>query len=156
MIPNSAPGCFGSALAFAKDNAICLKCPFAPSCETLHQENLTLLREKLGIKSKDKRVRQAVPVKVQELVDRLQAFASIVPDLKQGKNPFPKSMPFMHIVGHLLLRAGSFDRQLLSAAFTAKLNWTQETADAHARMAFQALVHMGVAEERAGRISVKP
>lgn len=163
MIPSNSPGCFGSALAFKKDNSVCVRCPFAPSCEPLHIENLEALRAKLGIKvykrrevKKRERGTNALPKKTQDLVNKIEALnIRVVSSLQEGKNPFPASMPFMRIVAHLLHKLGVIDRKLISACFATKLNWTPETAEAHSRIAIQALVHIGAVDEADGQIQVR-
>lgn len=163
MIPNNAPGCFGSALAFKSDNAICRRCPFAPSCEPLHAENLILLRAKLGIKVRNsthvknkERGVDSLPKKTQELVNKIEALnVKIVSALESGVNPFPPSLNFMRIVAHLLIKLGFVDRNLLSMSFATKLNWAPVTAEAHARMAIQALIHIGVVDETEGKVQVR-
>lgn len=162
MIPSHSPGCYGSALAFKKDNIVCQKCPFALTCEPLHIKNLEALREKLGIKLKKQEKKKAerginaLPKKTQDLVNKIEALnIKVVSSLQEGNNPFPASMPFMRIVGHLLQKLGIVDRKLISACFATKLNWTPETAEAHSRIAIQALVHIGAIDEADGQIQVR-
>lgn len=166
-IPNFSPGCFGSALGYQDDSPICKNCPFKDECIPLHDENLATLRAKFGITPKQKAVKastarpnpaagvMALPAKVQALVDKLDAAnLRIGEKLLRGENPFEGKVPFLQVACHLLLRLGRpVERSLLSQALTHKFGWQQNTADAHARMAFQALAHIGViVESEAGAI----
>ena len=54
-VPDFAPGCFGSALAFKADDAVCEGCIFKAQCQPVHLEALASLRARLGIKTKDVR-----------------------------------------------------------------------------------------------------
>ena len=178
-IPEFSPGCFGSAVAFKKDDTVCRSCPFAEQCEPAHLEAQQALRERYGVKTTqqviahNKQVREAekaarqaakdpaalvLPKKTQVLIDRLdRGNYDVKGKFARGENPFGQSMRFMQIVGHILLRLkdGGLDRQLLAAAFVKKLEWQQGTADAHARMAIQALEHIGAITNNDGVISLK-
>ena len=164
MIPPNAPGCFASALAFKKDNPICQRCPFGVDCEPQHIANLAELRSKLGIKLKPqptpaKRPERGIdglPKKTQELVTRLEAMnLNIVSSLKSGANPFPSSISFMRIAAHILIKLGFVEPKMLTMSFATKLNWSPETAAAHARMAIQALVHIGAVDLSDGRAELR-
>lgn len=158
-IPNFAPGCFGSALAFQTDNSVCRACPFADRCQPLHEQNLAALREKFGITAvrRGPKLKPAVsptgdgsemvlPVKVRRLIEKLDtANLRVAENIAKRINPFEGKSPFMQIACHLLMNLKRpLDRQLLAMAFVQKLSWKQNTADAHARMALQALAHIGV------------
>lgn len=175
-IPQFAPGCFGSALAFKEDDSVCQGCVFKAQCEPVHVEARVALRARLGIPSlqevkaaaaapkaafKDQSPEAlALPKKVQELVDKLDRGGyNVVESLKRGENPFGASMPFMKIAAHLLLalapRNKSIDRDLLTTAFVSKLGWQENTAEAHARMAIQALTHIGAVTNDNGAILLR-
>ncbi|OWZ90469.1 hypothetical protein B9J07_28195 [Sinorhizobium sp. LM21] len=178
-IPEFSPGCFGSAVAFKKEDTVCRACPFAEMCEPAHMEAQTALRERYGIRTTqqvlsdakqqreaEKAARQAakdpatlvLPKKTQDLIDRLdRGNYDVKGKFSRGENPFGQSMRFMQIVGHLLihLKNARLDRQLLAAAFVKKLEWQQGTADAHARMAIQALEHIGAITNNDGVIALK-
>ncbi|WLR90868.1 hypothetical protein [Shinella zoogloeoides] len=167
-VPNFSPGCFGSALAFQPENPICRACPFNAQCHPLHETNLAALRERFGIKTtrRGPKLKPAIapisdpammvlPVKVRRLLEKLDTSSlRITEKLAQGVNPFEGKLPFMQIACHLLLRLGRpLPRPLLAQAFVQKLGWQQNTADAHARMAFQALAHVGaITDSEAGAV----
>jgi len=169
-IPSFAPGCFGSALAFQTDSTICRNCPFAAQCQPLHEENLLALRDRFGIKPtrRGPKLKPAIvpmtdadpalmvlPVKVRRLIEKLDVSnLRITENLSKGINPFEGKVPFLQIACHLLLRLGRpLPRPLLAQAFVQKLGWQQNTADAHARMAFQALAHIGaITDSEAGAV----
>jgi hypothetical protein len=176
-IPEFSPGCFGSAVAFKKDDTVCRGCKFASMCEPAHIEAQTALRERYGIKTTqevladhkqqreaEKAQRQAakdpatlvLPKKTQDLIDRLdRGNYDVKGKFLRGENPFGASMQFMRLVAHLLLRMPKVDKGLIATAFVQKLNWQQGTADAHARMAIQALEHIGAIINSDGVISLK-
>lgn len=178
-IPEFSPGCFGSAVAFKKEDTVCRGCPFALQCEPAHLAAQSALRERYGIKTTqqvladqkqardaDKAARQAakdpatlvLPKKTQDLIDRLdRGNYDVKGKFARGENPFGQSMRFMQIVGHLLLnlKGVRLNRPLLAAAFVKKLDWQQGTADAHARMAIQALEHIGAITNNDGVISLR-
>lgn len=164
-IPPFAPGCFGSALAYQGDNSFCRACVFQAECEPLHQQTLAALRARFGIKvaalakaATDKNGGAlAVPQKVQALIERFERCGiRITEKLAEGQNPFASNFAFMKIACHLLLKLGRpVDRKMLTAAFTSKLDWAPPTAESHARMAFQALIHIGAVDEIDGRIQIR-
>lgn len=178
-IPQFSPGCFGSAIAFKKDDVVCRGCKFAALCEPAHLEAQAALRERYGIKTsaevfaerdrkraEEKAIREAsrdqsvlsLPKKTQELIDRLdRGNYDVKGKFSRGENPFGASMRFMEIVGHLLLnlKGVRLDRPLIATAFVRKLGWQQGTADAHARMAIQALEHVGAIINNDGVISLR-
>lgn len=99
-----------------------------------------------------------LPKKVQELITRLDSGEyRVIDSLAAGINPFEgKGMSFMRLVCHLLLRIdGSLNREVLSTAFVTKLGHKEETADAHARMAIQALTHIGAVQNTDGNIRLR-
>lgn len=158
-IPQFAPGCFGSALTYREGDMVCGRCPFASDCEGEHIAALTRLRQKLGIEVKPSPIRRSakpqraiddptlatVPVKVRALLQKLDGMSlDIVAKMQRGENPFLKVMPFMAIAAHLLIKAQRpLGQKTLAAALAMKLGWKEGTADAHARMALQALEHVG-------------
>lgn len=169
-IPKFSPGCFGSAIAFRKGDMVCRSCKFAAECEPAHNESVVILRERYGLEVKSNvRVKQKVveqaadptalvlSKKTMELIERLdQGNFDIVGKLQRGDNPFGSKMAFMRIACHLLLRLKEpFDRQYLTAAFVKMLGWQNNTADAHARMAIQALTHIGAVENCDGMITLR-
>jgi hypothetical protein len=173
IIPSFAPGCFGSALAFEEAAPVCSVCKFAEACRPLHESNLMILRERVGVKGKGNKnaknplvvdkpaaapAELTLPKKVQALVEKLDNSSLFVTEkLKRGENPFSQpGMSFMKIAAHLLLKMTKpLDRPTLAYAFTAKLGWTDGTADSHARMAIQALTHIGAVENVDGLITLR-
>lgn len=171
-VPPFSPGCFGSAIAFRKEDMVCQACPFAEKCEVAHEITLKALRERYGIKPPQPRTAQrakkqeahtadpaatVLPKKARELIERLdRSQIDICGSLRRGVNPFGKGLNFMRIACHILLRASApFDREFLSDAFVKALGWQKNTADAHARMAIMALTHVGAIENRDGLISLR-
>ncbi|SCW95770.1 hypothetical protein [Ancylobacter rudongensis] len=170
-VPEFAPGCFGSALAYRETDSICTACVFAGRCKPLHLQAQAALRARFGIElteTQKRRIQRAanppahpaemtVPKKVQALIDRFDNTNSRVAEqLGQGVNPFATTLPFMRIVCHLLLNyAKPIDRGLLATAFASRLNWQQDTAEAHARMAIQALTHIGAVDNIDGAIALR-
>lgn len=99
-----------------------------------------------------------LPVKVRRLIEKLDAASlHITEKMSQGVNPFEGKVPFLQIACHLLMRLGRpLPRPMLAQAFVQKLGWQQNTADAHARMAFQALAHIGaIVDTEAGAVLKK-
>lgn len=179
-IPQFAPGCYGSALAFKEDDSVCMGCVFKAQCQPVHIEARAALRTRLGIVTpeeakiakaaapaapkaafKDQSAAAlALPKKVQELVDKLDRGGyNVVESLKNGQNPFGAALPYMKIAAHLLIalapRGKSIDRQLLTTAFVSKLGWQENTSEAHARMAIQALTHIGAVDNIDGAIILR-
>ncbi len=173
IIPAFAPGCFGSALAFEETAPVCAVCKFAEGCRPLHERNLDILRERVGVKGKgDKNAKNplaekpsaapaemTLPVKVQALVEKLdRSNLRVTEHFARGLNPFAgqPGMSFLKIAGHLLLKMKQpLDRAALAYAFQAKLGWTERTADSHARMAIQALSHIGAVNNIDGLITLR-
>lgn len=174
-IPPFSPGCFGSALAFKKGDVACGGCKFAALCEPAHLEAQKALRERFNVQTTaeaaaEKKAAKAansatptdptaltLPKKTQELIARLdKGNYDIVGSLKRGENPFGAAIPFMKLACHLLLRLQQpFSMKGLSTAYVTKFGWQQGTADAHARMAVQALTHIGAVKNTDGMISIR-
>lgn len=168
-IPAFSPGCFGSALAFQPDHSICSGCIFNAECEPMSRSNLLALRAHLGVTGdlakKDVATKTilddtgelALPKKTQELVDKLdRSNLNIVEKMQRGENPFVGLLPYMRIAAHLLINLPRpLSRDTLAIAFVSKLNWQEGTAQAHARMAMQALRHIGAVDELDGAISIR-
>jgi hypothetical protein len=166
-IPAHSPGCFGSALAFESTAPVCTVCKFASECKPLHLENLEALRVALGVTTKVKAVAKkaevqgeglTMPVKTQALIDKLNdGDFKITESLRAGKNPFEGvGMAFMRVVAHLLLRAQApIARDHIAFALATTMKWQSTTADSHARMAMQALEHIGAVESVNGAIILR-
>lgn len=162
-IPHSAPGCFGSALGFAADNAVCRNCVFAETCEPLHRVNLQTLRATFNIKPPKVRLKAAeesgsecealatvksVPSKVAVYLKRFEdAGIRIVESLQARRNPFGAEAKFMACAAHALLKLDEIDRPLrrasLATMISKKLGCSETTGEAYARMALQILYHVG-------------
>ncbi|WP_276122599.1 hypothetical protein [Pararhizobium qamdonense] len=172
LIPPFAPGCYGSALAFEETAPVCAVCKFAETCRPLHLSNLQILRERVGVKGKGSKTAKnplasekppaspaelTVPKKVQALVEKLDSSnLCVTENFAKGVNPFTASANFLRIAGHLLLKLNKpLDRQTLAYAFTAKLGWTEGTADSHARMTLQALTHIGAVNSIDGAVTLR-
>ncbi|TDW20531.1 hypothetical protein EV128_125161 [Rhizobium azibense] len=170
-IPSFAPGCFGSALAYEETAPVCAVCKFAEACKPLHLTNLEILRERVGVKGKGNKdaknplvekptagpAEMTVPKKVMALVEKLDSSnLRVTENFAKGVNPFAASSNFLKIAGHLLLKLKQpLDRQTLAYAYTTKLGWTEGTADSHARMAIQALTHIGAVNNIDGAIVLR-
>lgn len=154
-IPAFAPGCFGSALAYQAEHAVCKNCVYQAQCEPLHQANLAKLRAHFQIKERYKVKERSpeevatgvsLPKKVRDLVDRLDNSNLMVTEkLARGENPFAEGFAFLKIAAHILLKRPT-DQKTLVAAYMLKTKMTRDTAVAHARMAIQALVHIGAVD----------
>lgn len=170
-VPFLAPGCFGSALNFNASGMVCAACPFKADCEPAHQASLTALRSKLGIKVEEKKTtkservqvdepedRLALPKKVRQLLARIdRSDLNIVENIKAGFNPFKDvpSMRFMHIACHLVMNLDvPVNHKIISVGLMKSMGWSKGTADAHARMAAQALQHVGAIQNTDGVFSV--
>lgn len=170
-VPELAPGCFGSALNFNKGGMVCSACPFMEKCEPAHENSLNVMRERFGISAPKKKVEKVQPVekgsderlslpkKVKELLGRLdKENLNIVGNIQNGVNPFSgmKKYGFMLIACHIIMRSKNpVDQRLISTALVRSLNWSQGTADAHARMSIQALKHVGAITNENGIIQVR-
>lgn len=176
QIPFLAPGCYGSALLFQKTNMVCAACPFAAQCEPVHQMALQAMRDELGIgtpvpkKARSSEVRvgdevvtdettMALPKKVRELLARLdRETLDIAGKMKNGVNPFSgiRRYRFMMVACHLILRLEiPVTHKVISVGLMKTMGWASGTADAHARMATQALEHVGAIEKSDGIFSVR-
>lgn len=154
-IPQFAPGCFGSALAFKSADQICRQCVFRSKCEPEHQKSLTALREKYGIKVKNKTgsleeddLYIGLTRKTAEIVERLKKmdidFTSI---FNSGKNPFAgrNLMPFEFITQMALSRPERpITQRELAIFFAQKLSWAPKTASAQARIISKALEYFKI------------
>ena len=170
-VPYLAPGCYGSALMFNREDMVCPACPFVEQCEPAHLMALSSMREKFGIKdvapkkiSKKEKIvddpeRMTLPKKVRELLRSLDTESlDIVRKMKDGINPFSNLNKFryMQVACHLILHLKTpVNHKLISAGMKAHLKWADGTSNAHARMAIQALEHVGAIENKDGIISVR-
>lgn len=179
-IPPFSPGCFGSALTFKKDDMVCGSCQFKTKCEPAHEEAKLALRERYGIKTtqqvvtakaeaakaKKEAEREALdpaalelPKKTQELLLKLdRGNYNVIANLQMGVNPFGAAMPYMALTCKLLIAfrdRATITQENLSAAFVKTFSWKQDTATAHARMAIQALNHLGLLSNNNGNISLR-
>ncbi|MBX4911400.1 hypothetical protein HJA82_29240 [Rhizobium bangladeshense] len=171
IIPPFAPGCFGSALAYEETAPVCSICVFSETCRPLHERNLLILRERVGVKGKGSKkaknpltekpsahpAEMTVPKKVQALIEKLdRSNLRVTESFAKGINPFASSSNFLKIAGHLLLKMKQpLDRHTLAYAFASKLGWSEGTADSHARMAIQALTHIGAVHNVDGLITLR-
>ncbi|MDE4297053.1 hypothetical protein PXK56_17850 [Phaeobacter gallaeciensis] len=173
-IPFLAPGCFGSALHFQGEGMVCAACPFKGECEPVHNMALQAMRERLGIKMPPVRraaplptneeatedgTRLTLPKKVRELLGKLdRENLDITGKMKQGVNPFAGlgRYGYMMITCHLIMHLRvPVTQKIISAGLATKLGWANGTADAHARMAVQALEHVGAIDNNDGIFSVR-
>ncbi|MER9176275.1 hypothetical protein NKH72_22105 [Mesorhizobium sp. M0955] len=151
-LPAFSPGCFGSALAYQEEHPVCAKCVFRDQCAPVHVVNLKTLRDRLGVperyvvkerKPDDATPGLSVPKKIRELVERMDsANLRAVERLQAGENPFGGFSNFLKIAAHLLLHRG-VNQEDLTKAYMHMTKMERNTAVAHARMALQALVHIG-------------
>lgn len=168
IIPEFAPGCFGSTLSYKKDDATCVACPFSDKCAPVYETNLIRLRELLGIKEPYKRGaetqpkpvdprRAKLPQKTQKLLEKIdKGNFDIINNLKLRKNPFDSTLPQMAIACHLLLRLGRpLKRETLINAFMESRGWGRRTAEEQARSVFISLIYFGAADCVDGTISLK-
>lgn len=171
--PDFAPGCFGLGMVYQPGGKECVRCPFQSQCAPLAEQNLVLVREKLGIKPKPGAVNRprpatptphptgftpTLPKKVIELLGRIErAGIKVTEALRRGENPFTDKPAFMRITCHLLLRlsGNQIRMDLLQTALESKLEWSPGTAAAHALQAAQALEALGVATRSNGVLRLK-
>lgn len=154
--PQFAPGCFGSALAFKSADQICRQCVFRAQCEPEHYKNLQALRDKYGIKSKDRpkvlndddEKYPGLTAKVVEVIERLKRMDIDVKGMfKSGQNPFVgRNMFPFEFICHAALKQP--DRRLemrqIAIFFAQKLNWAPNTSAAQARIVCKALEYFDV------------
>lgn len=165
-VPDFAPGCFGSALSYNGDMT-CRSCKFASACEPVHAVAKLALQEHFGIKpnkaqrpvptgaTAHERARAMLPKKTLELVDKISAeVANVAGELAIGHNPFRAKFKFMGLACHLLLNMPDLDQSTLSTACVRKFGWSQDTANAHARFALQALTHFNAVKNTNGKFSI--
>jgi hypothetical protein len=156
QIPNFAPGCFGSALAYQADNTACQNCKFKEACFPLHEANLATLREKLHVPNRYK-VRERkpeeviqqgldVPKKVRDMAAKLdKADLRVIERLRKGENPFAGFSAYLKIAAHVLLKR-SASQELLTKVYLSATKMSPDSANSHARMAIQCLVHIGAVD----------
>ncbi len=176
-VPFLAPGCFGSALMFKATDMVCSACPFHTDCGVKHEVALALLRQQLGVTVAQKSVKQEVvhrpaphpaeepvamtmPKKVKELIERFDRGSyDIVAQMQKGINPFVNlpGLKFMKIACHMIMKTDRHPatQKFLQAGMIHALHHTEATAAAHARMALQALLHIGAIEQTDGVYRVK-
>lgn len=154
-----APGCFASALTYKPEAPECQTCAFAAACGPRSQQKLADLRVKFGIVAPEKKPVAdkgfTIPVKTAALLARIDRLGvNVAEALAEGLNPFGKAAPpFLALTCHLLLRMPhGLTRRELELALETKLDWTRETAAAHALQAVQALVALGAVDEIEGRV----
>lgn len=165
-VPDFAPGCFGSALAFNGDDMICRTCMFCSQCEPVHDLAKAQLRKHFGIDIKEPKkkhfvtedgtVEVVIPKRTQIIIDRINnANFDIVGNLQRGVNPFIGSMKFLAVACHLLLRMPALKQENIVAGCVYALKCQTNTAEAYARVAIQVLTHVGAIETNDGVISIK-
>ncbi len=175
-IPYLAPGCFGSALIFKGDDMVCTACVMRSQCEPVHMLALEQLRASLGITApvakpkvkiaatqaeRDDPTRMALPKKVRELLEAIdRARYNIKGNMLNGVNPFagqPK-MRFMLVACHLILSLSEkrpITQRDFVTGFISKLHHSPQTAEAHARMAVQVLMHVGAIDNVDGVLKLR-
>lgn len=165
-VPDLAPGCFGSALAFQADDMICSRCVFAAQCEPVHIIAKSELRKRFGIeikepkkttiKHEDGTIETVLPKRTQIFIDRINnANFDIVGKLQRGVNPFGSSMKFLAVACHLFLRMPAVKHEHITAACIHALKCQSNTADAYARIAVQVLTHVGAIDSNDGVMTIK-
>jgi hypothetical protein len=166
MIPDFAPGCFGSALTFDAADMICRNCAFSAQCKPASALARRALQDRFGIKVREKKTNQvvqedgtvelALPIKTQKLIERIDnSNLDVVGNLSRGKNPFDGTMKFLAVACQLLLRRPVVSRELLIAGCVYALKCQQNTAEAYARQAEQILAHIGAVDVTEGGIKLK-
>jgi hypothetical protein len=155
-----APGCYGMSMCFKEGSTECGTCPFAATCKPLGEQQLAMMRAELGIKPpvvKPREVRPArvspgmqmsvgLPKKVAAWVDYIEkAQISVTEALRNRVNPFIGRRPqFLTVACHLLLNCeAGVSRQTLKYAFMKKLNWSEDTTEAHITQTRQILTAVG-------------
>lgn len=165
-VPDFAPGCFGSALAFQADDVICRNCVFSSQCEPVHSVAKTELRKRFGVTVRETKKTMAdkfagstetvLPSKTQMILDRIDnSNFDIVGKLNRGENPFGSSMRFLTVACHLLLRRPFITQEHITAGCVYSLKCQRSTAEAYSRIAIQILSHVGAIESNDGMMTIK-
>jgi len=169
-VPDFAPGCFGSIIAFSASDAICKNCPFSEQCKPAHEERKKKMRSAYGIKVPSRQSRKQIadvimdepvmslPPKTQTLFEKLdKSNFDVCNKLQNQINPFATNGPkYLEILCHLLMNVpGLISNDYLVASFMKIFNWKQNTATAHVRIAIQALAHVGAIDCIDGAIRLK-
>lgn len=161
-VPELAPGCFGSALAFSKDDMICKACPFSVKCEPAHQKSKALLKARFGIGVKEKQRPKAASVtaasteltlgeKTKEILRFIEGMKIGVHDkLKEGINPFGDKLKFMTAVCFVLLRKPSSTEQMMTAAVATVMKCPEQEAQTLMKIGVEVLKHLGAITEKEG------
>lgn len=143
--PPYAPGCFGSALSFSKDE-VCGACAFAAQCEPVHLRALAQLKDFYGVKTPT-RAKSDLPVKVKKLFDELNRSEEEVREaMLAGTNPYPVSEGFVGVICHLILTAKQITRPTLERALAAHRGLNEETSSFYTRQALHILRHCGAVD----------
>ena len=171
--PEFAPGCFGSALTYKATDMICRACPFAGDCAPAHEVAKAEMRARFGITVKSKPSADPKPEpsasgdviespemvidrKTQELLDRIdRSGMSIAGSLRDGINPFEKTMRFMKVACHLLLRLPNVSQDMITAGCMHAIGCQRNTAETYARLAVRVLTHVGAVEVNDGLLSIR-
>jgi hypothetical protein len=169
-----APGCYGMGMLFRDGSAECSTCPFAASCKPIGEQQLAMLRAELGVVVRERPapepVREArpgsavmtltdgLPKKVAAWIGYIEREGIKVNEaLASQTNPFTGKRPnFLNIACQLLLKCPKgVNRDMLSYAFTTKLNWSKETASSHITQTKQILAALGAIDDVDGLMQLR-
>lgn len=165
LVPEFAPGCFGSALAFSKTDMICRACPFSERCEPVHQKAKMLMKVRfnIGFKEKTKEVKKEVGTTAMTSCKRTDALlkwiemmnVGVHDKLKEGINPFGVKTPYLALICQMLMK---YQRVKISDMLNALMiveKYSEETAKIYTRISLKALLHLGVVENKDGVFSLR-
>lgn len=161
VVPEFAPGCFGSFLAFRENDMICSRCPFASDCGLASNETRAQIEEKYGIKIKKRGEKKqsaddlsALPLKVQEVVRQIRSKNIDVAQILRGEgNPFDGRMPSAKIVCAILITVDRpIEQKVITGLMAKRMNWREETARVQTRVMLQALEFLGVIKRVSGNV----
>lgn len=169
-IPAFSPGCFGSALAFDKQNPGCNACVFNAQCEPLHKINLLALQDHFGVNEAP--AKRAASIKlagrsrpsinvfspaVREMIQKIEkGDFRIIEKMQNGENPFDGSFQFMRVACHLLMRMMKpLPQPYLATCLITKLGCTSAEATTYSRIAFQSLAYIGAIDVDQGSATLR-
>lgn len=154
-VPEFAPGCFGSALAYSTTDMICRACPFESRCEPVHQHAKAILKARFGVTAqREPKVKAAKPVEGPVLVNTCQRTEAllkwiegmkigVVDKLRAGVNPFGAKTKHLAVICHLLLNKPVTTEPMMITALETVLKCQRKNAEDYMRICLRVLDHLG-------------
>jgi hypothetical protein len=166
------PGCYGSSLCYQATAGLCAACPLKAACGVAAEAMAVKLRDKYGFNSVDlrkyrtegraaRRTDDGITVSAEaaeaglsqnaeKLVRRINMLGiDLNRSLSLGINAFETGPGYLRVLLDMVL-AGSFTRAEARQTIERELGWAEQSAHSHVSFALQALVHLGVVENREG------